>query len=117
MTSNKKSFNSGSSSPSEDSEHNFELNRLLPSSGLESSKNLSSSAPCAISNQDNSFLLPNPNSSSFNSIESIEMQRKTSKDSALECPTHDDQCRSLSCLSDSTDQSAPVHFDMSNRVS
>lgn len=25
--------------------------------------------------------------------------------------------RSLSCLTDSTEQSAPVHFDLSNRVS
>lgn len=27
-----------------------------------------------------------------------------------------DACRSLSCLTDSTDHSAPVNFDMSNRV-
>lgn len=27
-----------------------------------------------------------------------------------------DGCRSLSCLTDSTDHSAPVNFDMSNRV-
>lgn len=28
-----------------------------------------------------------------------------------------DGCRSLSCLTDSTDHSAPLNFDMSNRVS
>jgi hypothetical protein len=29
----------------------------------------------------------------------------------------DEACRSLSVLTDSTEQSAPVNFDMSNRVS
>lgn len=99
-------------------EHNedFELNRLLPPKGLESCKNLSSSAPGAISNQGNNLL--NLNTSNNNSTESFEMHRKTSKDSAMECQTqYDDNCRSLSCLTDSTEQSAPVHFDMSNRVS
>lgn len=28
----------------------------------------------------------------------------------------DENCRSLSVLTDSTEQSAPVNFDMSNRV-
>lgn len=35
-----------------------------------------------------------------------------SKDSAM----GDENCRSLSVLTDSTEQSAPVNFDMSNRV-
>lgn len=40
------------------------------------------------------------------------MQRRASKDSAME----DENCRSLSCLTDSTEQSAPINFDMSNRA-
>lgn len=43
---------------------------------------------------------------------SIKMQHRASKDSAME----DENCRSLSCLTDSTEQSAPINFDMSNRV-
>lgn len=103
-----------------DNDDDLELNRLLPPTGLESTKTLSSSAPGAISNQETTNMLnPLNNTSKNNSIDSFEMQRKSSKDSAMECQTQcDDQnCRSLSCLTDSTEQSAPVHFDMSNRVS
>lgn len=81
------------------------------SSGLESSKNLSCSAPGAISDE-----MPatksNPNSNG--SIESVQFKRhRVSKDSAMD----DENCRSLSGFTDSTEQSAPVNFDMSNRVS
>lgn len=107
-----------------------ELNRLLPSSHcLESSKNLSSSAPGAISNQECS-LIPEQQQQHINqscsdndlneelqplqpTTNDIELQHRQSKDSAME----DENCRSLSCLTDSTEQSAPVNFDMSNRVS
>lgn len=103
-----------------DASNTGELNRLLPPSCLESSRNLSSSAPGAISNPDCS-LLPSAatvaltNQSTDNSADnslSLEMQRRASKDSAME----DENCRSLSCLTDSTEQSAPINFDMSNRA-
>lgn len=56
-----------------------ELNRLLPPSGLESSKNLSSSAPCAISNnQDNNLMMPNVcgDSDDLNSGAEIEVTKR-----------------------------------------
>ncbi|KAG4070537.1 hypothetical protein HA402_001203 [Bradysia odoriphaga] len=93
-----------------------ELNRLLPPSGLESSKNLSSSAPGAISNQDQDFSQA-PSNPMTDSIESFRYHEQNnhhrhSKDSAM----GDENCRSLSVLTDSTEQSAPVNFDMSNRA-
>uniref|UniRef100_A0A336MG02 CSON001119 protein n=1 Tax=Culicoides sonorensis TaxID=179676 RepID=A0A336MG02_CULSO len=83
-----------------------ENHRLLVPSTLESTKTLSSSAPCAISQQP---------ISSHNSKDSLAMDHGTShrasKDSAME-----ENCRSLSCLSEITEQSAPINFDMSNRA-
>ena len=78
-------------------------------SGLELSRNLSNSAPGAISNADDTG-----KTASIDSIETIHMRKqRVSKDSAME----DENCRSLSNLTtDSSDQSAPVNFDMSNRV-
>lgn len=80
-------------------------------SGLESSKNLSSSAPGAISDE-----VPEPkpvtNASFSSSFDSCAGKPRISKDSAME----DENCRSLSAYTDSTEQSAPVNFDMSNRV-
>lgn len=106
-----------------DASNNAEMSRLLPTSGgLETSRNLSSSAPGAISTPDCS-LLPattsavqprnqsTDDSTTDNSL-SLEMQRRASKDSAMD----DEHCRSLSCLTDSTEQSAPINFDMSNRA-
>ncbi|XP_062539397.1 transmembrane protein 94 isoform X3 [Armigeres subalbatus] len=117
---------SGSNTHSQVEEEN-ELNKLLPN--LESSKPLSSSAPGAISNPDTSLLDPQLCNQSKNpsvdcSRESFEMRdlrqqrlhRGTSQDSAMDCAGHDDNCRSLSCLTDSTEQSAPINFDMSNRA-
>ncbi|XP_031627987.1 transmembrane protein 94 isoform X2 [Contarinia nasturtii] len=81
-----------------------ELNRLLPPfTGLESTKNLSSSAPGAISDE-----LPEPKNGSFDS----DTKHRISKDSAME----DENCRSLSGFTDSTEQSAAINFDMSNRA-
>lgn len=78
-------------------------------SGLESSKNLSCSAPGAISDE-----VPPTKSNPNGSIESVQFKRhRVSKDSAME----DENCRSLSGFTDSTEQSAPINFDMSNRVS
>lgn len=71
----------------------------------ECSKSLSCSAPGAISD------LPKPASSG--SVESMLLKRRrVSKDSAME----EENCRSLSGFTDSTEQSAPINFDMSNRV-
>lgn len=80
-------------------------------SGLESSKNLSSSAPCAV-NQEPSRQKQQSNPSSSSSFESPQRKDRVSKDSAME----DENCRSLSAYTDSTEQSAPVNFDLSNRV-
>lgn len=94
-----------------------ELNRLLPPSGLETSKNLSSSAPGAISDQNCSLIQMDTNSElnsgggNSSSID-VELRHRASKDSAME----DENCHSISCFTDSTEQSAPVNFDMSNRV-
>lgn len=80
-------------------------------SGLESSKNLSSSAPGAISDE-----VPEPkpvtNASFSSSFDSGAGKPRISKDSAME----DENCRSLSGFTDSTEQSAAINFDMSNRA-
>lgn len=91
-----------------------ECHRLLVPSTLESTKTLSSSAPCAISNQDPSDF--NRTSNVHDSQESIEMNQvpgvhRSSQDSAM-----DENCRSLSNLSDISEHSAPINFDMSNRA-
>lgn len=71
---------------------------------------MSSSAPGAIS-EDVSKTQSNHNL--IDSMESLQFKKqRMSKDSAME----DENYRSLSCLTDSTEQSAPVNFDMSNRV-
>ncbi|KAM7348450.1 transmembrane protein 94-like protein l(2)k05819 isoform 3-T3 [Cochliomyia hominivorax] len=86
---------------------------------LESSKTLSSSAPGAISNHlmqlaDSHEICSNASlAGSRESLnESLKAnRRRQSQDSAL-----DENCRSISILTESTEQSAPVHFDMSNRA-
>lgn len=98
-----------------------DLNYLLPPvTNLESSKTLSSSAPGAISDHDCTLLqAANDNNECFSnaslagsSRESLnDHRRRQSQDSAL-----DENCRSISILTESTEQSAPVHFDMSNRA-
>lgn len=53
--------------------------------------------------------------------DTIVIEKKGSKDSmfvqSVDLTSQPDPCRSLSVLTDSTEQSAPVNFDMSNRVS
>uniref|UniRef100_T1PI09 Phosphatidylinositol-specific phospholipase C n=1 Tax=Musca domestica TaxID=7370 RepID=T1PI09_MUSDO len=96
-----------------------DLNCLLPPvTNLESSKTLSSSAPGAISDHDCTLLNATngnhetySNASLAGSRESLNDRRRQSQDSAL-----DENCRSISILTESTEQSAPVHFDMSNRA-
>ncbi|XP_053682636.1 transmembrane protein 94 isoform X2 [Sabethes cyaneus] len=122
-----KLFASGSNGQQSEVDEQNELNKLLPN--LEASKALSSSAPGAISNPDSNLLEPqaghNREPSLDRSINSYEMrdlrnslrQARASQDSAMDCgAAHDDNCRSLSCLTDSTEQSAPINFDMSNRA-
>lgn len=78
---------------------------------MESSKNLSSSAPGGIISEDLPKCESSPNLNE--SIESPESRkRRVSKDSAME----EENCRSISCLTESSEQSAPINFDMSNRV-
>ncbi|XP_026844124.1 transmembrane protein 94 isoform X1 [Drosophila persimilis] len=114
---------------------------LGPPNNLESSKTLSSSAPGAISNPDECHPLnaalrsedanggdgvdagSGENSESLQHMEPAgdgeletetdpnRLKQRHSLDSAM-----DENCRSLSTLTESTDQSAPINFDMSNRA-
>lgn len=101
----------------EDEKHgDKEFHRLLPPNCLESSKTLSSSAPCAISD---SNLMVNPSSpqQSDSDSDSVLNEHRTSKDSAMDMCHTEDNVHSLSCLTDSTEQSAQIPIYMSNRVS
>ncbi|XP_053949035.1 transmembrane protein 94 isoform X3 [Anastrepha ludens] len=122
-----------------------DLHRLLPPPNLESSKTLSSSAPGAISNPDdyNAVQLSSTPTSRRSSAsygdgndkeqslhlvgdggvdaegahaskataDAVAEENRQSEDSAM-----DENCRSMSIITESTEQSAPVHFDMSNRA-
>ncbi|XP_049311275.1 transmembrane protein 94 isoform X5 [Bactrocera dorsalis] len=116
-----------------------DLHHLLPPPNLESSKTLSSSAPGAISNPDDyqavqlSSTPPSRRSSvscggegngngkdaPLNLVDggnkaiadAADDEHRQSEDSAM-----DENCRSMSIITESTEQSAPVHFDMSNRA-
>ncbi|XP_055605027.1 transmembrane protein 94 isoform X2 [Uranotaenia lowii] len=121
---------SGSNGHNPNVEEENELNKLLPN--MDGSKALSSSAPGAISNPDSSLLDPQgavehiktPSMDHYNgNFELRDLKhhhnhhhRRASQDSALDCAANDENCRSLSCLTDSTEQSAPINFDMSNRA-
>lgn len=81
---------------------------------------MSTSAPGAISDE-LPKQKPSSNESSNNSLGSgQERRQRLSKDSAMEVENENENehenCRSLSGFTDSTEQSAPVNFDMSNRV-
>ncbi|XP_037708893.1 transmembrane protein 94 isoform X1 [Drosophila subpulchrella] len=118
-----------------------EISYLLgPPNNLESSKTLSSSAPGAISNPDEC----NPLNAALNSEDPHSPEGESSKDSSQDSSPKknvpedseldgepdpnkhkqrhsldsamDENCRSLSTLTESTDQSAPINFDMSNRA-
>jgi len=118
-----------------------EISYLLgPPNNLESSKTLSSSAPGAISNPDECNPLnvalnsEDPRSpegeSSKNSSQDSSPKKNVPEDSELDGEPDpnkhkqrhsldsamDENCRSLSTLTESTDQSAPINFDMSNRA-
>lgn len=104
---------------------------LYSSSNLEQSRTISFSAPSAI-NLDHSTVkfdpdLPHPPSTT-DSGEGLHSSTPSSNNSQCSSPStphantttaHSpahEHWQSLSCLTDSTEQSAPVHFDMSNRA-
>ncbi|XP_050561045.1 transmembrane protein 94 isoform X1 [Spodoptera frugiperda] len=103
---------------------------LYYSSNIASSKALSMSAPGAINLDHNTVKFDNEIKKARHSITThtnLKFQRSSistshpSADSLLDdeedaAGSPADACRSLSCLTDSTDHSAPVNFDMSNRA-
>lgn len=91
-----------------------EFDHLLPQTGLESSKILSSSAPCAISNP--ASIIAPPYSSANSSINNSRSQSISNHDSAMDEAMPDDNFQSLSCLTDSSEQSAQIPIYMSNRA-
>ncbi|XP_017063263.2 transmembrane protein 94 isoform X3 [Drosophila eugracilis] len=118
-----------------------EISYLLgPPNNLESSKTLSSSAPGAISNPDECKPLnaalngedppsaegDSSKESSQNSTQRHHLPGDTELEAEPDPSKHkqrhsldsamDENCRSLSTLTESTDQSAPINFDMSNRA-
>ncbi|XP_048482654.1 transmembrane protein 94 [Plutella xylostella] len=99
------------------------------SNNMEKSKALSMSAPGAINVDSTTVKFHNEVSKPRHSIttastlkyrNSVTTETQQSADSLLQGSEVDDSpmdaCRSLSCLTDSTDHSAPVNFDMSNRA-
>jgi hypothetical protein len=88
-----------------------EFSRLLPQSNFEASKGLSSSAPCTVSNPDAPIALEDCEKTSRNS--------SISNDSAMEALPNEDlrnQNISLSCMTDSSEQSATQMPYLSNRA-
>ncbi|CAH2106676.1 unnamed protein product [Euphydryas editha] len=90
---------------------------------ISSSKALSMSAPGAINVEHNTVKFDDEVKKTRHSITThsgIKLQRgsesRTSTDSLLGAESPPDACRSLSCLTDSTDHTAPLNFDMSNRA-
>ncbi|XP_045449004.1 transmembrane protein 94 [Melitaea cinxia] len=90
---------------------------------ISSSKALSMSAPGAINVEHNTVKFDDEIKKARHSITTqcgIKFQRgsgsRTSTDSLLGAESPPDACRSLSCLTDSTDHTAPLNFDMSNRA-
>ncbi|CAH0751038.1 unnamed protein product [Diatraea saccharalis] len=107
------------------------MNDDTASNNMASSKALSLSAPGAINLEHSTVKFDNEIKRARHSITThsgIKLQRgsiptsQPSADSLLEDEEEEgaesplDACRSLSCLTDSTDHSAPVNFDMSNRA-
>ncbi|XP_052740151.1 transmembrane protein 94 [Bicyclus anynana] len=101
------------------------------SGNMSSSKALSMSAPGAINVEHTTVKFDNEIKKTRHSLtthQGLKLQRgsvatsQASTDSLLNDDADDtgdsppDACRSLSCLTDSTDHSAPLNFDMSNRA-
>ncbi|KAJ8664808.1 hypothetical protein QAD02_006470 [Eretmocerus hayati] len=107
------------------------LNRVSPRSNLDNSRQLSMSAPSAINTDPVTVKFENEtiewgNNSGNAGDKSLpknpvrEQETLRSEDSVLvqsiELGSGAEAWRSLSCLTDSTEQSAPVNFDLSNRA-
>lgn len=81
---------------------------------------MSFSAPSAINMEHSIVKFDMEHESVIRIVNDEDDPQKTSQESIqlqtidLNCPNHDWQ--SLSCLTDSTEHSAPINFDMSNRV-
>ncbi|XP_063362048.1 transmembrane protein 94 [Cydia amplana] len=95
------------------------------STNMAASKALSMSAPGAINLDHSTVKFDSEIKKARHSITThtgLKFQRSSiatshpSADSLLDSDSPADACRSLSCLTDSTDHSAPVNFDMSNRA-
>ncbi|XP_043281137.1 transmembrane protein 94 isoform X2 [Venturia canescens] len=104
------------------------LNRVCPRSNLDTSKAMSMSAPSAI-NTDFSTVKFDDEATEWHNVEPPhpksamshrEHETVRSEDSVLvqsvDLGSGQEAWRSLSCLTDSTEQSAPVNFDLSNRA-
>ncbi|XP_012258438.1 transmembrane protein 94 isoform X2 [Athalia rosae] len=104
------------------------LNHISPRSNLDNSRAMSMSAPSAI-NTEFTTVKFDDDATEWNDIEPTqpksamshrEQDTMQSEDSVLvqsvDLGSGQEAWRSLSCLTDSTEQSAPVNFDMSNRA-
>ncbi|XP_076621551.1 transmembrane protein 94-like protein l(2)k05819 isoform X4 [Colletes latitarsis] len=104
------------------------LNRISPRTNLDNSRAMSMSAPSAI-NTDFSTVKFDDETTEWNDIglsqvksamSHREQDTVKSEDSVLvqsvDLGSGQEAWRSLSCLTDSTEQSAPVNFDLSNRA-
>ncbi|XP_024872113.1 transmembrane protein 94 isoform X2 [Temnothorax curvispinosus] len=111
------------------------LNRVLPRNNLNNSRAMSMSAPSAINtdfstvkfddettewNNTGASQVKSAMSHRDNKLSSREQDTVRSEDSVLvqsvDLGSGQEAWRSLSCLTDSTEQSAPVNFDLSNRA-
>ncbi|XP_058796297.1 transmembrane protein 94 isoform X3 [Phymastichus coffea] len=107
------------------------LNRSLPRSNLDNHRQLSMSAPSAINTELSTVKFENETTewsadkssqpkSALGHRYSTEQETVRSEDSVLvqsiDLGSGQEAWRSLSCLTDSTEQSAPVNFDLSNRA-
>ncbi|XP_015590634.1 transmembrane protein 94 isoform X3 [Cephus cinctus] len=104
------------------------LNHVSPRTNLDNSRAMSMSAPSAI-NTEYATVKFDDDATEWNNAEPIqaksamghrEQDTVRSEDSVLvqsvDLGSGQEAWRSLSCLTDSTEQSAPVNFDMSNRA-
>ncbi|XP_061377104.1 transmembrane protein 94 isoform X2 [Danaus plexippus] len=95
---------------------------LIYSGNMAASKSLSMSAPGAINVEhstvkfDDEIKKTRHSITAHSGLKEVQLSNasQASTDSLLGSPA--DGCRSLSCLTDSTDHSAPLNFDMSNRA-
>lgn len=102
----------------------MQINIIFFYSTLDSSKALSYSAPSAINLEHSvvKFDTEHEPLARYSDEQNQDMvNHATSQDSVhihgVELNSTSHEWQSLSCLTDSTEQSAPINFDMSNRVS